>query len=182
MPTKTESRRNKELLPVSVIKERFIYSPDTGEVIRLPGQVDVNGRRVNKGVGKTVTSKCPSGYLRTTIVYAGKQFDVKAHHVAWILSHGAWPDKVIDHINGMKDDNRICNLREVEFRENAANRHVDGIGITEKKNITGGSRFIVTCCYSDTKLRGICRTRERAQEIRAWFESLLFPNHIKNAA
>lgn len=34
---------------------------------------------------------------------------------------GRWSKKFIDHINGIKDDNRWCNLREANQSENIAN-------------------------------------------------------------
>ena len=35
--------------------------------------------------------------------------------------YGKWPENEIDHINGIKDDNRINNLRDVTNRQNALN-------------------------------------------------------------
>jgi len=46
----------------------------------------------------------------------------RAHRVAWLLYYGKWPSKQIDHINGIRDDNRICNLRDISQRENCCNR------------------------------------------------------------
>lgn len=46
-----------------------------------------------------------------------------AHRVAWALATGAWPNGVIDHINGNRADNRICNLRDVGQTENMQNVH-----------------------------------------------------------
>lgn len=46
---------------------------------------------------------------------------VAAHRVAFAMSHGRWATGEIDHINGQRDDNRICNLRECTRRENAVN-------------------------------------------------------------
>lgn len=42
------------------------------------------------------------------------------HRLAWFYVHGEWP-KVVDHINGIRDDNRIINLRDAEFHGNAWN-------------------------------------------------------------
>ncbi|KSB55511.1 hypothetical protein LFZ20_11650 [Salmonella enterica subsp. enterica serovar Johannesburg str. SA20025782] len=45
----------------------------------------------------------------------------KAHRIIWALTHGEYPEGFIDHINGMTDDNRLGNLRVVDFVTNAQN-------------------------------------------------------------
>lgn len=54
---------------------------------------------------------------------AGKLFtrDIVGHQVAWALYYGAWPKQEIDHINGVRDDNRKANLRLVSVAENRRN-------------------------------------------------------------
>ena len=44
-----------------------------------------------------------------------------AHRLAWLYVYGELPKKFIDHINGVKTDNRIANLREVNKSENGQN-------------------------------------------------------------
>lgn len=46
----------------------------------------------------------------------------KAHRLAWLYVNGEWPPDQIDHINRVRDDNRIENLRAVSHRENNKNR------------------------------------------------------------
>lgn len=44
-----------------------------------------------------------------------------AHRAAWAIYHGVWPQGEIDHINGIRFDNRIQNLRDVSRSVNAKN-------------------------------------------------------------
>lgn len=43
------------------------------------------------------------------------------HRVIWKMVHGVDPVGVIDHINGIRDDNRIANLRDVTPAQNGLN-------------------------------------------------------------
>jgi hypothetical protein len=44
-----------------------------------------------------------------------------AHRLAWLYQHGCWPSGVIDHINGVRHDNRLANLRDVPKPQNHQN-------------------------------------------------------------
>lgn len=64
-----------------------------------------------------------------------------AHRLAWLYVYGAWPKNQIDHINGIRADNRICNLREATPSENNQNvtkaragSLVDYLGVSYGKN------------------------------------------------
>lgn len=46
---------------------------------------------------------------------------VLAHRAVWAMQTGAWPEADIDHINGVRDDNRLENLRAVTRAENLRN-------------------------------------------------------------
>lgn len=59
------------------------------------------------------------GYVR--IQAFGK--NILAHRLAWLFVHGALPSGQIDHINGIKSDNRIINLRNVTATINSQNMH-----------------------------------------------------------
>jgi HNH endonuclease len=45
-----------------------------------------------------------------------------AHRLAWLYVYGSFPVMDLDHINGVKNDNRISNLRQVTKSENSQNR------------------------------------------------------------
>lgn len=59
-----------------------------------------------------------SGYLAGKL--GGRGY--RAHRVIYALHHGKWPDGEIDHINGVRDDNRVSNLRDVTPSENMRNQ------------------------------------------------------------
>jgi hypothetical protein len=58
----------------------------------------------------------PTGYIHIRV--DGKNY--QEHRLAWLYVHGKFPDNCIDHINGIKDDNRISNLRDVTTQENTS--------------------------------------------------------------
>lgn len=45
----------------------------------------------------------------------------RAHRIIWLLTYGEYPSADIDHINGDRADNRLCNLRDVSRAVNARN-------------------------------------------------------------
>jgi hypothetical protein len=45
-----------------------------------------------------------------------------AHRLAWLHTYGEWPKGQIDHINGVRADNRLANLRDVPGRINRQNQ------------------------------------------------------------
>ena len=90
------------------------------------------------------------GYFR--IRYEGKFY--KSHRVAWLLAHGNWPEGEIDHINGDKLDNRLCNLRDVSKSVNQQNlkqakacNKVGLLGVSIK-----GNRFVAQIKINQKKL------------------------------
>lgn len=69
--------------------------------------------------GATAGTKCKkTNYVK--ISFKDKLY--KAHQMAWFFVYGKKPIGIIDHINGIRNDNRIANLREVTTRENCSNR------------------------------------------------------------
>lgn len=88
------------------------YDPDTGVFTwRLAVSRNV---RVG-GVAGNITA---SGYR--VIRISGRGYP--AHRLAWLYTTDTLPMFQLDHINGVKDDNRISNLREVTAAQNTQNR------------------------------------------------------------
>lgn len=68
--------------------------------------------------GSIAGTKKNTGYI--CIKIDGKMY--RAHRLAWLYVHGAFPDGDIDHVSRVRDDNRISNLRVASKAENAQNR------------------------------------------------------------
>lgn len=63
----------------------------------------------------------------------------KAHRLIWLYFYGNLPKGSLDHINGIRNDNRIENLRLATTRENGQNRkeHRCGKLVGTKKTTSG---------------------------------------------
>ncbi|HFF8979797.1 HNH endonuclease signature motif containing protein [Serratia sp. IR-2025] len=59
-----------------------------------------------------------SGYIRIRLYGVVYQ----AHRIAWLLTYGSFPNGIIDHINRVRTDNRLANLRIATHSENMQNR------------------------------------------------------------
>ena len=78
--------------------------------------------RTGKNWNRRYANK-PVGCIDTTNGYIKFRFEKKgyfAHRIIYRMNFGEWPDQV-DHINGVRTDNRIDNLRNVSDAENRRN-------------------------------------------------------------
>jgi hypothetical protein len=98
------------------------YDPETGVFTRRVGRSGGRGRAKAGQVAGFVRDRS-KGYI--CICLDCRPY--RAHRLAWLYMTGAWPTAQIDHIDGVRDNNRFANLREASNAENGWNgrRHKD---------------------------------------------------------
>lgn len=102
-----------EFITADEFRGMMDYDCETGEfhLAKTIHRVGRKGRPVKGGLSKI-------GYI-----YIGvKGKHMLAHRMAWLHHYGEWPNGMIDHINGVRSDNRIANLRVVDYVVNGQNR------------------------------------------------------------
>jgi len=85
------------------LKELLAYDSETG-LFKWCVRV---GKRIHVGSIAGHLDEI-SGYIRITV--QGKIY--QAHRLAWLYVHGYFPETDVGHINKVRHDNRIENLRE----------------------------------------------------------------------
>lgn len=104
--------------PMAVDEMRAIlaYDRQTGLVTWARDCGGKDAKRIKTGT----VAGCQSvwGY---TVIRLNKVL-YPAHRLAWFLETGTWVPDVIDHVNGIKDDNRFENLRLATSSQNGMNR------------------------------------------------------------
>jgi hypothetical protein len=99
-------------LTAEQLRELLCYDTETGVFTRRVA----SGYRGCHRAGMVLGT--PShGYLQVSV--SGRRY--QAHRLAWLYVHGTWPANEIDHINGVRSDNRIANLRALTHAENGQN-------------------------------------------------------------
>jgi len=92
------------------VKELFSYRDDGCLIWKVT-------RSNRKKAGSTAGTERKNAYVLVGIdgvIY-------RAHRIIWLWHHGYIPEGEVDHINRVKHDNRIENLREVSRQCNARN-------------------------------------------------------------
>lgn len=85
---------------VQDLQQHMSYNP-------LDGRLRWKMRTCNRvKIGNIVGRTHENGHIE--VRFKGSLY--MAHHLAWALHYGRFPDTLIGHLNGRKSDNRIANL------------------------------------------------------------------------
>lgn len=136
------------------LKTKVRYSPDTGEFFWK----EFCGGRCRKGLraGSQI-----NGYWELRF----KRHRIYAHRFVFYLMHGYLP-KQIDHIDGDKLNNKVCNLRATTNRINSLNKKAHRAGRLPGANLHGGKYWQSAFLYPDgnRKHLGSFKTEKEAHE------------------
>jgi hypothetical protein len=126
------------------LKEILNYDKDTGI---FTWKIATSNRVY---VGKEVSSKRNTGYISIGI----KNKDYLVHRLAWLYVYGYLP-KYIDHINSIRADNRIENLREVTKTQNNQNSVIRKNNTSKVKNVAWHKqckKWHVSLCVNNKRI------------------------------
>lgn len=106
------------------LKRIVDYDPETGIFTRKV-------KSSNQKAGAVLGTKNSGGYL---IAMVGRK-RYSLHRLAWLYFYGRMPHGDIDHINGVRDDNRIDNLRECSRSKNCMNKKINSNNVSGVKGV-----------------------------------------------
>lgn len=124
------------------VRELFDYNEITGIMTRKV-TVGINGTALE---GRIVGHLDTKGYLNVRV----DNFSFKLHRIIWLWWYGYWSENQIDHINRIKHDNRICNMREYSQVCNSRNLSarkdsvtgVNGVHLYGVNKVTGAVKYV----------------------------------------
>lgn len=154
---------------LEVAKQNIIVKPEEGKIYN---------KNKNKELGFPHTKGYRCFYFNGKIV--------SIHRFIWSFVHGSIPKGMqIDHINQIKSDNRISNLRLVTAKDNHRNmpllkNNKTGVNGVYKNKKTG--KYVAQCISNKTKIHiGTFDTLEEARVARKKVEEELgfHENHGK---
>lgn len=116
------AKRNSILPSIAHLHECFILS-DGALTWKQRPESHFPSARISKVInrrngGKPAGSIRKDGYLAVGV---GQEKTELAHRVIFAMTHGRWPDGILDHVDGNRLNNRPENLREATHATNAAN-------------------------------------------------------------
>jgi hypothetical protein len=106
------------------LRELLSYDPETGVFTRLVARGNSAAGSIAGTLGKAY------GYIEIII----DRENYRANRLAWFYMTGEWPQGQVDHINGIRSDDRWMNLRDVPKLTNSHNE------VNRRVNNTSGFR------------------------------------------
>ncbi len=154
------------------LHSKLYYDKDTGIFTWL----DQKGSKVNGKVAGSLNSQ--HGYIN--IQLDGDMH--RAHRLAWLYIYGSFPTNQIDHINGIPDDNRLCNLRDVESVYNNRNRSIQNNNTSGVMGVTLDKRYNIWTVRIGTgkERKYIGSFKDKRQAIQCRKEAEIKYNYHKN--
>lgn len=127
----SEARRAKETEAAKLLAlSSLSYDPETGEF-----RWQAAGKNT-RGIGRLAGYLHPSGYRYIKI----GQVRFSCQRLAWLFHTGEWPSENMDHINTIRSDNRIANLREATNSQNNFNSAMKPNNTTGFKGVSWSKR------------------------------------------
>jgi hypothetical protein len=163
--------KNTESLTQQRLKEVLNYDAESGIFTWAVGR-----RKAAKGV--VAGGFSDRGYLN--ICVDGVRY--RAHRLAWLYMYGVYP-KQIDHLNHVRHDNRLINLRETDSYGNSRNQskpshNTSGVVGVSLSNRIGRNetRWEVKICgkflgYFDNFFDAVCKRKSAERQFD------FHPNH-----
>jgi len=156
-----QHRRKASEITVDRLRETLFFDEQTGH-IHLK-RATPNGQ---KAAGDRVGSIDFEGYDTVTV----DKVRLRAHRIVWALHYGEWPNGSLDHINGVRTDNRVANLRIANHSQNGANTLANRSNRHGTKGITplpNGKWQAQIKCNGKARYLGCFASKEEAAAVYA---------------
>lgn len=158
----------------------------------IPSQEDLlKVFRYNQTIGLLTRNGAAAGHKRSKdgyICVGFRRHQYLAHRLIWVMVHGVIPTGMqIDHSNGVRDDNRLENLRLVDRSGNARNQKMHWNNTSGASGVTWHAKVnkwqaqvkIGNCNHYLGLFKDLDEAKSRAHNFR--MENGFSPNHGRAA-
>jgi hypothetical protein len=114
------TKQRRPALTAEFVRSILDYDPLTG-LFTWRNRPDLPKKWNTRYAGKRAGAKGPRGYVQLQISNPNR-VNYPAHQLAWVHYYGVWPADQIDHRYGIRDDNRISELRLATNSDNGCNK------------------------------------------------------------
>ena len=126
------------MMDIALLQALLSYNSETGSLTwkhrvatLFPSVRAANAWNARYAGQPAFTTDGPTGY-KTGHIFRKTYM---AHRVAWAVSNGVWPDHEIDHISGVRWDNRLVNLRDATRAQQQRN-------VKQRRDNTTGAKGV----------------------------------------